>query len=109
MTPNPARQQNNAGSRVHGDEPITHASDQKDQQLAAERPTEFTNEIGEIICDRIIDDETLRSICSDAGMPERPTSAFGSPTMPRSGAGSPASARSRPTAFSMRLSSSSMR
>jgi hypothetical protein len=76
MTRNPARQQNMAGSRVHGDEPMTHASDQKDQQPAAERPTKFTNEIGEIICDRIIDDETLHSICSDARMPEMATVAL---------------------------------
>src|ERR1700738_325660 len=55
---------------------MTHASDQKDQQRAAERPTEFTNEIGAIICDRIIDDETLHSICSDPGMPEMATVAL---------------------------------
>src|ERR1700730_13089988 len=109
MTPNPARQQNIAGSRVHGDEPMTHASDQKDQQPAAERPTEFTNEIGEIICDRIIDDETLHSICSDAQMPEMATVALWLANNAEFRDRTPASARSRPTAFSMRLSSSSMR
>src|SRR6202048_676692 len=57
-------------------DPMTHASDQKDQQPAAERPTEFTNEIGEITCDRIIDDETLHSICSDRGMPDMATVAL---------------------------------
>ena len=46
---------------------------QQDQQPAAERPTEFTNAFGEIICDRIIDDETLHSICSDAWMPDMAT------------------------------------
>ena len=49
---------------------------QQDQQPAAERPTEFTNAFGEIICDRMIDDETLHSICSDAWMPEMATVAL---------------------------------
>jgi hypothetical protein len=49
---------------------MTHASDQKDQQPAAERATELTEEICDIICGGLAEDETLRSICSAPGMPE---------------------------------------
>ena len=37
------------------------------------RPTEYTDEIGETICDRIVDGESLRTICADAGMPHEAT------------------------------------
>ena len=37
------------------------------------RPTEYTEEIGETICDRIVDGESLRTICADAGMPHEAT------------------------------------
>src|SRR6202022_893768 len=37
------------------------------------RPTEYTDEIGETICDRIVDGESLRTICADAGMPDEAT------------------------------------
>ena len=37
------------------------------------RPTEYTEEIGETICDRIVDGESLRTICADAGMPDEAT------------------------------------
>jgi hypothetical protein len=37
------------------------------------RPTEYTDEIGETICDRIVDGESVRTICADAGMPDEST------------------------------------
>jgi hypothetical protein len=37
------------------------------------RPTEYTEEIGDTICDRIVDGESLRTICADAGMPDEAT------------------------------------
>jgi hypothetical protein len=37
------------------------------------RPTEYTEEIGETICDRLVDGESLRTICADAGMPDEAT------------------------------------
>jgi hypothetical protein len=37
------------------------------------RPTEYTEEIGDTICDRIVDGESLRTICADAGMPDPAT------------------------------------
>ena len=45
-----------------------------DSQIAGKgRPTEYTKEIGETICDRIVDGESLRTICADAGMPDPAT------------------------------------
>ena len=37
------------------------------------RPSDFTDEIGEAICDRLADGESLRAICEDADMPTRRT------------------------------------
>lgn len=37
------------------------------------RPSDFTQEIADIICERIADGESLRSICSDDEMPARST------------------------------------
>lgn len=37
------------------------------------RPSRYTQEIGEIICDRLIDGETLRQICRDEDMPDERT------------------------------------
>lgn len=37
------------------------------------RPTSFTDEIANAICERIADGESLRSICSDDGMPSKST------------------------------------
>lgn len=37
------------------------------------RPSEFTPEIGDAICDRIIEGESLRSICDDDDMPAKAT------------------------------------
>jgi hypothetical protein len=34
------------------------------------RPTEYTSEIGKTICDRLVEDESLRSICAQPGMPD---------------------------------------
>jgi len=34
------------------------------------RPTEYTTEIGEMICSRLVEDESLRSICAQPGMPD---------------------------------------
>ena len=39
-----------------------------DSQIAGKgRPTEYTEEIGDTICERIADGERLRTICADAG------------------------------------------
>ncbi|WP_246332898.1 terminase small subunit protein [Aureimonas mangrovi] len=35
------------------------------------RPSTFTQEIADVICERIADGESLRSICSDEGMPSK--------------------------------------
>jgi hypothetical protein len=43
------------------------------QQPAPERPTKYTKEIGETICGRLVEDESLRSICAEPGMPAVPT------------------------------------
>lgn len=37
------------------------------------RPTDYSNEIADLICERIADGESLRSICSDESMPCRST------------------------------------
>lgn len=37
------------------------------------RPTAYTEAIGQVICSRIAEGESLRSICEDAGMPDRST------------------------------------
>lgn len=37
------------------------------------RPSEFTDEIGEAICERLIDGESLRKICADDDMPAKST------------------------------------
>lgn len=37
------------------------------------RPSEFTQEIADAICERLADGESLRSICKDDGMPSRMT------------------------------------
>ena len=37
------------------------------------RPSEFTQEIADAICERLADGESLRSICQDDGMPSRMT------------------------------------
>jgi hypothetical protein len=46
---------------------------QECQQPTPERPTEYTKELAEAICDRLVEDESLRSICSEAGMPDLAT------------------------------------
>jgi hypothetical protein len=35
------------------------------------RPVEYTAEIGRAICDRIVEGESLRTICADLGMPDK--------------------------------------
>lgn len=37
------------------------------------RPTDYTKELGDIICARLADGESLRNICIDEGMPHRAT------------------------------------
>lgn len=37
------------------------------------RPTEYSEEIGNIICSRIASGESLRRICKDEGMPDKAT------------------------------------
>jgi hypothetical protein len=39
----------------------------------ASRPTEYTDEIAETICDRIANHESLREICLDPTMPDKAT------------------------------------
>jgi hypothetical protein len=46
---------------------------QECQQPTPERPTEYTKELAQAICDRLVEDESLRSICSEAGMPDLAT------------------------------------
>lgn len=41
--------------------------------MPAGRPTDYTTEIADAICERIADGESLRSICSDDGMPNKAT------------------------------------
>ena len=48
---------------------MNQSSVRHDRQAAPERPTEYTEEIGNTICDRLVDDESLRSICAEPGMP----------------------------------------
>ncbi|MFK3845296.1 terminase small subunit protein [Stenotrophomonas sp. NPDC078853] len=37
------------------------------------RPTDYREELAELICDRIADGESLKAICADEGMPHRAT------------------------------------
>jgi hypothetical protein len=37
------------------------------------KPTAYSREIGRTICGRLVEDETLREICRDPGMPAKPT------------------------------------
>lgn len=37
------------------------------------RASEFTDQIGDIICERLADGESLRTICTDADMPAKST------------------------------------
>lgn len=39
----------------------------------AGRPSNYTFELGQAICERIADGDSLRSICNDEGMPNRTT------------------------------------
>jgi hypothetical protein len=48
---------------------ITMVSDTK--TAANGRPVEYTAEIGRAICDRIVEGESLRTICADLGMPDK--------------------------------------
>lgn len=41
--------------------------------MALGRPTNFTQETADLICERIADGESLRSICRDEDMPDRAT------------------------------------
>jgi hypothetical protein len=40
---------------------------------ANSRPVEYTDEIEMAICDRIVEGESLRTICADPGMPDKAT------------------------------------
>jgi hypothetical protein len=44
-----------------------------DQKPAPQRPTEYSKEIGKTICGRLVEDESLRSICSEPAMPDLAT------------------------------------
>jgi hypothetical protein len=50
--------------------PMNQQSVRQNQQPAAKRPTEYTKEIGETICGRLVEDENLRSICAEPEMPD---------------------------------------
>src|SRR2546423_13468082 len=39
----------------------------------SDRPVDYTAEIGMTICERLVEGESLRAICSDAGMPDKAT------------------------------------
>ena len=39
----------------------------------AGRPCEYTQEVGDLICERLSDGESLRTICAEDGMPHRAT------------------------------------
>jgi Bacteriophage Sf6, terminase small subunit-like len=41
-----------------------------DSQGEVARPTEYTSEIGKTICGRLVEDESLQSICAAPGMPD---------------------------------------
>jgi hypothetical protein len=43
------------------------------QQSATARPTQYTKAIGHKICGRLVEDESLRSICADPVMPDLAT------------------------------------
>lgn len=49
----------------------THKVSDKKNKVG--RPSEYTQRTADIICDRLADGESLRSICSTAGMPNRVT------------------------------------
>jgi hypothetical protein len=49
---------------------MNQQSVRQNQQPAPKRPTEYTKEIGETICGRLVEDENLRSICAEPGMPD---------------------------------------
>jgi hypothetical protein len=42
-------------------------------ELVGRKPTDFTQELGDRICDRLLDGESLRRICMDPMMPKRVT------------------------------------
>jgi hypothetical protein len=44
----------------------------KDQRKRG-RPSDYSAEIADTICDRLTDGESLRAICADAGMPHKAT------------------------------------
>ena len=41
----------------------------RDNQPKPSKPIEYTAELGNTICGRLVDDESLRSICAEPGMP----------------------------------------
>jgi hypothetical protein len=49
---------------------MNQQSVRQNQQPAPKRPTEYAKEIGETICGRLVEDENLRSICAEPGMPD---------------------------------------
>ena len=44
-----------------------------DDQPKPSKPVEYTAELGNTICGRLVEDESLRSICSEPGMPDLAT------------------------------------
>lgn len=50
-------------------------SDQADEAVAEKRgrPSEYNQEMADLICDRLANGESLRKICRDAGIPSQPT------------------------------------
>jgi hypothetical protein len=76
-----SRKQSSAATE-HGRPIIAHQADdvlmnqqfiRDDQKPVPQRPTEYTKEIGKTICGRLVEDESLRSICSEPGMPDLAT------------------------------------
>lgn len=48
-------------------------ADEPEKQKAVGRPSSFTQETADVICERIANGESLRSICDDEGMPSKST------------------------------------
>jgi hypothetical protein len=47
---------------------MNQQSVRQNQQPALKRSTEYTKEIGETICGRLVEDGNLRSICAEPGI-----------------------------------------
>jgi Bacteriophage Sf6, terminase small subunit-like len=53
--------------------PRYFATSEDNPQPKRGRPSDYSAEISETICHRLLDGESLRNICADAGMPDKAT------------------------------------